>query len=185
MWLLRAFGFVSLVFRSRAGGRLLALSVFLTALAGVLPSSWPAGAQARVDLTLTLTPSSYTVEARAGKNTRLSLEVRNTGTEALTGVSLTSQRPEGWMVTLDPSQIASISVGETRTVDVVIRPAPTVARGDYSVTLIASAAGIQRMQYVQVRVKPASYWVWVAFAVAAVIVAVFALVFVKAGKRKK
>ena len=88
------------------------------------------------------------------------------------------------MVTLDPSQIASLSVGETRTVDVVIRPAPTLARGDYSVTLIASAEGIQWMQYLQVRVKPASYWVWVVFAVAAAIVAVFAVIFVRAGKKK-
>lgn len=152
-------------------------------LASVVVSSVPVAAQSKADLTLTLVPNLYVVDAQAGKETRLVLEVRNTGDTALAGISLTSDKADGLRVNLDPSQIASISPGEVRTVDVDIIPASTVTRGEYSVTLIASVGGLQRTQFVQVKVEPASYWVWVASGIAVVVIAVFILVFLRLGKK--
>ena len=143
----------------------------------------PAWAQSKVDLTLTLVPNLYSVEAQAGKDTRVGLEVRNTGDTVVAGINLSSDKPEGWTISLDPSQITSIAPGAVRTVNVDIRPAPTVTKGDYSVTLVASAEGIQRLQFLQVRVKPASYWLWVVSGVAAVVIAVFVVVFLRVGRR--
>ena len=152
-------------------------------MASVVVSSAPVAAQSKADFTLTLVPNLYVVDARAGKETRVVLEVRNTGDTALAGIILTSDKADGLRVNLDPSQIVSISPGEVRTVNVDIIPASTVTRGEYSVTLIASVDGIQRTQFVQVKVEPASYWIWVVSGIAAVVIAVFILVFVRLGKR--
>jgi uncharacterized membrane protein len=146
--------------------------------------SQPVSGQAKSDLTLTLVPSVYSVEAKAGKDFRLALEVRNIGTETLTGIGLSSDRPSGWTVSIDPSEIDTLAPGAVSRSSIAIRPGSTVAKGDYQVTFTASADGIQRMQFLQIRVKPASYWLWVVFGIAAVVVAVFVMVFLRAGRRR-
>ncbi len=140
-------------------------------------------AQTKADLTLSLTPSASSIDAQAGRNSREVLEVRNTGAAVLTNITLSVEKPAGWVISLEPSQISSLQPGAASSVSVVIRPPSSVTKGDYGVSFTAVSGGVQRMAFLQVKVQPASYWIWVAAGVAAVVVAVFVVVFVRAGRR--
>jgi len=143
----------------------------------------PVSGQAKSDLTLSFVPSVYSVEATAGKASHLIIEVRNTGTTTVTGIELSAASPSGWTVTIDPAEIGGLAPGEVSRVSADVRPAPSVTKGEYQVRFTASADGIQRELFLQVTVKPAPYSLWVVFGIGAVVVAVFVVIFVRAGRR--
>ncbi len=171
--------------RPKAKGLLLTLLASLLAICALIGSSFTRSvrAQGKEDLALTLVPSVYSIEARSGKNTHLVLEVRNTGTTTITGIELSVASPNGWTVSLDPGEIVGLAPGAVSRFSADVRPAPSATKGEYQISFTASADGIQRMVFLQVTVKPASYWLWVVFAIAAAVATVFVVVFVRARRR--
>ncbi len=168
----------SLIPRSAAGVAGLALAtLLLVAPLGVL-------AQVKPGLTLTLTPNFSSIDAQAGKDSHETLLVQNTGNVALGNVSISANNPgRGWVINVEPSQISSLAPGATNTVSVDIRPPSSVSKGDYQIMFTATADGVQTNAFLQVRVQPASYWIWVAFGTAVVVIAIFVVVFVRVGRR--
>ena len=158
-------------------------AVALLALCVVSLLPHPVSAQPQKDLALTLVSDSYYVEARAGRDTRFHLEVRNTGGSRLTDIALSSDWPEGWAVAMDPARIASLDRGAVETVSVSIRPPATVTKGEYAVRFIAASGDLRTVQTVQVRVASASYWLWVGIGSTLVVIAVFIVIFLRMGRR--
>ncbi len=141
-------------------------------------------AQTKPGLTLTLSPNYSSVEAEAGKDSHETLMLQNTGDVALRNVSISADNPgRGWAISIEPSQIGSLAPGATNTVSVNIRPPSSVSKGDYQIMFIAAADGVQTNAFLQVRVQPASYWIWVVAGIAAVVIGVFVMVFVSVGRR--
>jgi len=77
----------------------------------------------------------------AGSATPFSFTVTNTGTAAVTNVTLTGTVPSGWEVSFDKETIPSIEANATETVTARITPSGSAIAGDYVVTL--NAAGDQ------------------------------------------
>lgn len=146
----------------------------------------PLGALAQVKpgLGLILTPITSSIDAKAGKDSHETFTVRNTGSADLSNISISADSPgRGWAISVEPSQIGTLAPGAVNTVSVDIRPPSSVSRGNYQIMFIATAEGIQTNAFLQVRVQPASYWIWVVAGIAAVIIGVFVVVFVRAGRR--
>lgn len=142
-------------------------------------------AQGRTDFSLTINPLGYPAEIRAGEPSRLFLEIKNSGTTTITGIKLFSIHPEGWVVELNPPEVETLTAGSLRTIYVTVRPPANARSGRHQVSLVAEASEMRREQVFFVVVKPASYWMWVGIGVVGVIVAVFALIFVRSGSQKE
>jgi uncharacterized membrane protein len=141
-------------------------------------------AQPQQDLLLTLVSDSYRVDTRAGQDSHFFLDVRNIGRVRVTGITLSSDWPEGWLVTFEPSQIPGVDSGAVATVTVSIRPPATVTKGEYGVRMVASWGDQRTVQIVPVRVTSAVYWLWVGIGATVALIAVFAVVFLRMGRRR-
>lgn len=161
--------------------RLLLLTSVLMAIL-LLPQ--PSIAQERqLELTLTLFP--YRAEAKAGEDNTFFLEVRNAGSRAITDIRLSSEKPEeGWVIGFSPAEIASLAPESFYTVDVNIRPPSSAAKGGYSITVIAEANEIRKVESIWVTVKTASFWLWIGVGTVILVVAGFILVFMRFGRQK-
>jgi uncharacterized membrane protein len=123
-------------------------------------------------------------KATAGKVNNLSIELYNTGSAALDNLVLNAQKPDGWVVTFDPANIASLSNGQTAQVNVVITPPKdkTVA-GDYNITLSSSNSNVNSSLVIRVTVETPTIWGTVAIIVIVVVIVGLAVLFLKLGRR--
>ena len=139
-----------------------------------------------IGLTLTLFSGRYSYyhEVTPGKDNSFNLEIRNTGSKAITNIRLSSEKPEGWVIDLELEEIDYLSPGSLLTVDVNIKPAPKASKGEYRVTFIAKANEILTEQGIWVTVKAASLWPWIGAGVVLVVVAGFIFIFMRFGRQK-
>ncbi|MBI4180427.1 MAG: hypothetical protein HY528_00670 [Chloroflexi bacterium] len=119
----------------------------------LLPQS--AMAQERqIDLTLRLVPNRANfVEVEAGKDNMLFLEVNNIGNKAITGIRLSSDKTEGWVIDFKPGNIDSLNPGSLQTVNVNIRPPGNIAGGEHAINIIAEANEIRKVENFSVTIK--------------------------------
>ncbi len=169
--------------KSQACRLFLLIAVLMTVL---LPQ--PSLAQEReADLTLILFSGRYSYDnaATAGKDNSFYLEIRNTGSKAITDIRLSSDEPEGWVIDLELEEIDYLGPGSLRTVDVNIKPAPKAAKGEYRINFIAEANEMLRVEsYSWVTVEAASFWPWLGAGIALVVVAAFIFIFIRFGRQK-
>ena len=138
----------------------------------------------KVDLSMRLLPEYYYKEVVAGKNTALFMEVRNNGNTAITDIRLTADKPEEWEVDIIPDSISYLSAGSSQTVDISVVPGKNSPTGEYTVTLIAEATETRTAVSTTLRVKSdSSFWLWIGIGVAALVAAVFAIIFLRFGKQ--
>lgn len=132
----------------------------------------------RTEMYLWLNPEKYG-KTQAGKDNRFFLEVRNTGNTAINNIRLSSEPPEGWIVEFKQTEIDKLAPGQSKTIDVNIRPRRDFSnQGSRSFSIIAEADEIRRAQIVSVQ-APRGAWIWVGIAVATVVVAAAVVVFVR------
>ena len=74
----------------------------------------------------------------AGAAAPLVVSVTNSGTAAVTNVTMTSTAPTGWDVTFDTPTIASIGANQTVTVNATVKPSGDAIAGDYNLTITAA-----------------------------------------------
>jgi uncharacterized membrane protein len=139
-----------------------------------------------IDLTLTLFSGRYSYyhEVTPGKDNSFNLEIRNTGSKAITNIRLSSDKPEGWVIDLELEEIDYLGPGSLLTVDVNIKPAPKAAKGEYRVIFTAKANEILTEHGTWVTVKAASFWPWIGAGVVLVVVAGFIFIFMRFGRQK-
>ena len=136
----------------------------------------------QLDLSLRLVDHWDGIEATAGQSNPFLLEVENMGADPITGIALTTQQPEGWLIELAPQEIASLGPGRIQTVDVDIRPPKDAIRGEQRISLIADANELTRVQRFRVTVKtPQS--LWIGASVVAAVVAGFVWVYLRFGRQ--
>jgi uncharacterized membrane protein len=140
-------------------------------------------AQSKPDLSISVMPFFSYVEVQAGRDNSCSIEIRNTGYQPLPPLTLSVEKPEGWTVVFDHPEIPGIAGYQSQEVQVNIHPPASTFKGDYDIAVIASGTGIERKQSIQVRVRFASFWIWVVLGAAAVIVGVFVVIFMKVSRR--
>ncbi len=140
--------------------------------------------KAKFDFELTTPTGNLNTSATAGKENHSAIQVKNAGTAAIDKLAFTSNAPEGWIVTFNPSQIDTIGAGQTQQVDAIITPpgGKTVA-GDYTVNITANNGTISQTLSLRVTVSTPTIWGWVGIIIVVLVIAGLAVLFIKLGRR--
>ncbi|MBY6277373.1 NEW3 domain-containing protein [Symbiobacterium thermophilum] len=125
-------------------------------------------AEARLDLTLEVlgkyaldltTPDGrLSFDAVAGRKNGVTLEVKNTGTTEITGITFSSTLPPNWTATFSPDSIDALAPGESRQVTVEVTPNSKALAGDYLVTLRARSDRASDSAEFRVAVQTPTLW---------------------------
>ncbi len=104
-------------------------------------------------MTLTTPDGRLNANGPAGGTITRTLTIQNTGTAALTNVTMSESVPSGWKVTYDPAgPIASIAGGASQQVTALIVPAGNAIAGDYVTTFHVNATGSSTSASTDIRV---------------------------------
>lgn len=168
------------------------------AAAGVYPITVTASAGDRTtsaDLQVEIT-GSYSVElttpndvlsasGSAGSPTSQVFEIVNTGTAAITGLTLSATPPSGWTVTFEPDSLASVGPRATGTITATITPSGEAVAGDYVVTFSSKAAepGTDARAQIRFTVETSPLWAIVGLGIIVLILAGLFFVFRVYGRR--
>jgi uncharacterized membrane protein len=144
---------------------------------------YPATAQSKTELSLSLLPVGPTYGLKAGEDNKYFLEVRNYGTEGITDIKFSAEKPVGWTVIFNPERLIILAPGGLQTVDVLIRPPENAVKGRHDITFIANANETRKVVNYDFELESPSYWLWVGIGVAVVVIAGFILVFVRMGRK--
>jgi len=136
------------------------------------------------DLYMRLVPYRYPIEATAGKDNSFSLEINNRGTEGITDLQLSADKPEDWIVDINPSSLDYLAPGSIYTVDINIIPPANAGKERHEISFIAEADNIRKVQNIWVSVKLASMWVWVGVGGILAVIIAFILIYIRFGRQK-
>ncbi|MFZ0545385.1 MAG: NEW3 domain-containing protein [Candidatus Promineifilaceae bacterium] len=138
----------------------------------------------QADLELTTPDGRLSGELPSGKETAVSLVLRNTGSAAAEAVSMSATVPTGWTVTFDPAEVAELAPNSQADVVAHIQPADNAISGDYALTLKAQPKdnAIQSVDY-RATVQTSTLWGIGGVVLIAVAVAVVGLAVTRFGRR--
>lgn len=115
----------------------------VTATAGTKTITGKLGVDITGSFTMTMSTPNDLLSAHgsAGSESKVTLEIQNTGTATLDGVAVTASPPTGWTVTFDPKDPISVPAGTAPgTITATIVPSADAVAGDYVVSFNASSA---------------------------------------------
>jgi len=124
---------------------------------------------------------SYT--ARAGKETSITLLVKNSGSAPQRDITFSSFKPENWEVKFDPEKLEGLEPGEVKQVEVKIKPAEEAIIGDYSVQISTDGERASDTVEFRITVKASATWGWIGVAIIAFVIIGLAVVFKLLGRR--
>ncbi|MBX6378630.1 MAG: alpha-galactosidase [Clostridia bacterium] len=122
-------------------------------------------------------------EATAGRETRVPLRVRNTGTSTVTNVRLSATPPSGWTVTFEPQTVGSIEPGQSADVVAVVTPSSQAIAGDYQVDVRAASENASDTASFRATVRTPTVWGLVGVVIVAAVVFGVLQVFRRYGRR--
>jgi len=125
------------------------------------------------------------VGATQGNEEVITFIFNNTGTAPLEDVSFFSDKPVGWDVVLDPTEIPESDAGSNKEIRVVITPPADAIPGDYAVKLYSAVAKRQLSEIVNLRVtvKGAVGWGYIGLGIILILVVAIGLIFWRLGRR--
>ena len=166
----------------RATSKVWRLFLLMIAVIPVLLLSQPSLARASLYLQLR-NGEYYNHEAKAEQDNKFFLDVRNSGTEIITNIKLSAKAPEGWLISITPAEMSSLSVSRLETVDVNIRPAGKALKASHQISFTAEANEVRQVQSFSVTVLPAQSWIWVWITAGVLVVAGFVIIYLKLSKQ--
>jgi uncharacterized membrane protein len=119
----------------------------------------------------------------SGRQKRIDLVVRNTGSSDLSNVRMSSSKPQGWEVTFDPDTIPKIAAGETAEVLATIKAYEKAIPGDYVVNLTAQTPETNSKAAFRMSVKTSMLWGWLGILIILGAIWVIYYLFRKYGRR--
>jgi uncharacterized membrane protein len=124
------------------------------------------------------------MNAEAGKDNHYTVVLSNSGTEALTNISFSSDKPDNWIIKFNPEKVDSLAPGKTQQVDVVVSPpsGKTIA-GDYMITLRSNNDKVSSTMDIRVTALTPTIWGWVGIIIVVVVVIGLGVLFLKLGRR--
>jgi uncharacterized repeat protein (TIGR01451 family) len=147
---------------------------------------------ARYNLAAATTSGRLNTKATAGKESRFSITVTNTGTATLDKVTFSSTKPSGigneeWKVTFDPEEIEAVAPLDEKEIEVTVKaPSKTIA-GDYMTTLQFDAEPKLSTEppklEIRVTVSTPTKWGWIGAGIIAAVIAGLVLGFRQWGRR--
>ena len=143
---------------------------------------------AKYDLEVEPSGGLLNTKATAGKDNYFTVSVINTGSADLEKINFSSRitgGPSGWSVTFDPETIDSLPAGDTREIQVDIKPADKTIAGDYMLTVSAEPESKNAFGSVNIRVTvlTPTIWGWVGVGIVVLVIAGLAFMFIRLGRR--
>ncbi len=114
---------------------------------------------------LTTPTGLLSTRVTAGNEKRLGLQVKNTGSADLTGITLSSTAPINWEVTFDPKEIERLEPGGVSEVTAVIKADDKAIAGDYVTNLQARVPEVSSTAAIRVSVKTPLLYGWLGLAI--------------------
>jgi uncharacterized membrane protein len=175
VWKVPAPGSYPVVFEVSSGD--LKASINLTAIVTV-----------NYDLKMTTPDGRLNTEATAGQDNKFTVKLMNTGTGDMQNVTIECQakdRPSGWTVNCNPDKITSFKAGDSKEIEVTIRPSEKTIAGDYMITVQAEPEGKYAFTNLQIRVTvlTPTIWGWVGVGIVVLVIVVLAIIFIRFGRR--
>lgn len=134
-------------------------------------------------LILTTPSGRLNTDVVAGRDKKITLEVKNEGSAPLHEISFSAQTPNQWSVSFDPDTIAALDPGESRQVTATITAASKAIAGDYVVAINASAQEKTSQEEFRVTVKTSTLWGLTGVIIVILVIAGVYHVFQKYGRR--
>jgi len=123
-------------------------------------------------------------EAYSGRDSQLTVVLRNDGSEAARDVELSATAPEGWKSSFDPKTVPQVPAGGTQQVKVTLTPSERAIAGDYQTTIRASAAGgLSESANFRITVLTSTLWGAVGIAIIAIALLVVVFAVARFGRR--
>ena len=119
----------------------------------------------------------------AGREKKIDLIVKNTGTSILSDVQLTHAAPVNWEVTFDPKTIETILAGKEVEVTAVVRADKKAIPGDYITNLEARTPEVSSKASFRMSVKTPLLWGWIGVLVILAGIGTIWFLFRKYGRR--
>lgn len=132
---------------------------------------------------LTTSSGLLSLDARAGKETPVTLSIQNNGSAELRDVALSSSAPTNWTVRFEQNSIDVIPAGASREVVAYIQPGPSAIAGDYAVSLSATTNETRSQADFRVAVKTPTVWGVVGVIIILALIAGLLQMFKKFGRR--
>ena len=165
------------------------IDVSVTAGTKTIPGKLGIDITGTFTMTLSTPGNLLSAHGSAGGGTSQQLDITNTGTGPLSGVSVTATPPTGWTVTFDPKSIDTIAPNDKKTITATITPSGDAVAGDYVVSFNATstAAGdspaAKSNADIRFTVETSPIWAIVGIAVIAAIILALFYVFRTYGRR--
>jgi uncharacterized membrane protein len=119
----------------------------------------------------------------SGRQKRIDLVVRNTGSSDLSNVRMSSSKPQGWEVTFDPDTIPMIAAGETAEVLATVKAYEKAIPGDYVINFTAQTPETNSKAAFRMSVKTSMLWGWLGILIILGAIWVIYYLFRKYGRR--
>lgn len=137
----------------------------------------------RIAIEFTTADQRLNTTANAGATRALPIQVVNTGTAGLDGLTLTSTQPSDWTVTFDPATIDQLAPQGQAEATASITPSGNAVAGDYVVTLQVAGEGVNESIQIRVTVETPPIWGFVGIGLIIVTIVGLGWVFRRYGRR--
>ena len=127
----------------------------------------------------------YHREITAGKDNFFFITARNTGTDELTSIRFSADKPHDLVVQFQPDEIDRLAPGSFQEIQVNIKPSKSALDRYYNVKVIAQASQIRQTTTIGVRVEESKWlWGWVGAGITLLVIAGFTIIFLRLGRGK-
>ena len=119
----------------------------------------------------------------AGQKTTIPFLVGNAGTAPVRNLGFITKKPDKWTIDFKPDKIDGLDSGKVQEISMEITVPPRAIAGDYSITVTANSADVNKSIDFRVTVATTTLWGWIGAAIVAGVVLGLAIVFWRLGRR--
>ncbi len=123
------------------------------------------------------------LDAVAGRASRFSFVVKNSGSAVNNNVSFDAFKPENWTVEFKPEKLEALQPGAVKQVEVTVKPSAQALVGDYSLGVSITGEKASKTLEMRVTVKSSAAWAWISIAIILIVIAGLAALFIVFGRR--
>ena len=139
---------------------------------------------AKYELGLTPTNELYNTKVTSGKDNPFSTRLTNNGTAAIDDITFSSDKPRGWIIEYSPEEVNTLAAGESKEININIKPDAKAISGDYAISIRAASnkATAQSLE-IRVTVETPTIWGWTGVGIILVVIAGLAVVIMRFSRR--
>jgi uncharacterized membrane protein len=129
------------------------------------------------------TSGLLSIDAMPDRASTFTLFVKNTGSAVSQSATFNVLKPENWTVTFKPEELRDIKPGETKQVEVTVKPDPRALVGDYAVNIRIVGQYAVKSVEMRVIVKAPTTWGWIGIGLILLVIAGLSILFLRMGRR--